>query len=99
MRWTDAGLVAAVLAVAATSAQAASGEVGRMPTCIHGARAGRVIEVDRAKRPVDPERVIVGLIGAGTTAWNATLGGILPAPELALRAKPATSKATASLRV
>ncbi len=84
MRWTDAGLAAAVLAIVATSAHAASGEIGRTPICLHPPRPGSVIQVDRAKPPMDAERVIVSLIGAGTTAWNATLGGIMPAPKITL---------------
>ena len=87
MRWTNAGLMAAALTLVAHSAFAfaSSGEIGRTPTCLHPARAGKVVQVDKAKPPMDAERLIVSVIGAGTGAWNATLGGIIPAPELALK--------------
>ena len=41
--------------------------------------------VPHAKPAISPESVIEGLIGAGATAWNVTLGGIMPAPDLLLK--------------
>ncbi len=76
---------ASVVLLSASQAWATSGEVGRTPICLHPVRSVQSARAAHIKTVHTAETVIVSLIDAGTTAWNATLGAVMPAPELVLK--------------
>lgn len=82
---------AAWLALAPSYALAASGEIGRYvgagKTSLAAAAPCPHAKTHSAKDSAaasTAETVIASLIGAGQMAWNATLGGVMPAPEIKL---------------
>ena len=74
-----------LLLLSASQAWAISGEVGRTPICLHPSRTAQAARAAHVKTVHTAETVIVSLIDAGTTAWNVTLGAVMPAPEIVLK--------------